>query len=362
MSGEGTEPEPGSPGAMDESPIRRASVWGLRAALVLLALALTYPIVHLVAKRPLPPPLATEADLGPVPPPEENGFVDLQAYMKMRTQTSVVPTDVRRIVANEAVPPPAEVMAAMPSLEAFLATEPARSDARAMQTALAKPRWADPCPVRIDADCRVISLVAIHDAYVAKLLVDAAKAPDGGVDAAMALVERDLALLASGRSLLFHAIAVRNLGSSFHALAFAASRAPAEARSALAAKLGALPLDAVSAERAAMTEHVLLRKVLAGEWAADAPKHSWLRWSFDPGRTAEIADACQKPLLAALRAHTPLPPPCEPPEKGLGFWLYNPTGKLILQGMQAAHEPYVKFEKRRTELLEDRKKVVAGLR
>jgi hypothetical protein len=342
------------------------------ALVVLFGATLAWLLAPTVLGGPEPPPLWTEADL-PVAAvaPVENGWPEMISPLR---DTDPPPRELLDLLAadKEGRPRIERARALRAPLAAALDSEPAREALAAFERAIQKPRFADTCPVPREPQCMVFPLFKAHRAA---LLASIRKAEAGDWPSSITLLARtlraDIDFAATARSSpTAYLIAVASLREASEVASdlFETYRAERARDQAIPppGEVAVAALTSLDAALAGFDPSVLDgRRVIIADYlfAHEAVDHittleSWqLRaigdeaapdfgmtvksrlYGFfsslllDRGATQSEINARYRALHDAVAVSAP--PPSFPLERDEPFWwLYNLTGKVLLDGRQ----------------------------
>jgi hypothetical protein len=358
----------------EKPPAKRArgKRW-LKIALVALAalaaLAVAWLLAPTVLGGPEPPPLWTEADLPAAPDPPQNGWHEI--VTPSRANVSVPPDLVALLRSdnpNETRPLLERARAQETLLGDTLKNKPSQDALAAFERALAKPRFADACPVRIEQPCRVFPLLGVHRTALLESLRRAlAKDWPGSVTLLAKTLRADIDFATTSRTLVSHLIALANLrdaselaGNLFEAYRAERARDPSTpalgegavaALTSLDADLARLDPSTLDARRAVIADYLIARKApdLLGTSDLYAlrpvdpasgqaePREGLLSRIFTPllfdrGATQAEINARFAALRDAIAASAP-PPTFPVGRERPVWWLYNFTGKAMLDAL-----------------------------
>jgi hypothetical protein len=340
-------------------PLSRVVVrWTLRGLGVLFVLGIVFLGSNLLIEAKAPLPLFAEADLGPLPGEADNGHHDFVVGARELGAAPRVPLPLLELLDPLSGTPESawQRLSAHQDALTELARDPSVAKWLALlRRALAKPRFADSCPLDPRASCSSLAVLEAHHLAEAQALA-LAKADDFAAALGLwAQMERaDADLLATSRSLLTHAIAASCLERATHlvrVLLVGLTRtgstldraARASLRDAMASALSPVTREALDPARILRSEY--LRDIeridlvsAPGELVVSEGRLATGLFLpallFDRGATLELLGQRYERLAkvdpgtaisAAQPRHTDAPL----------WWLHNATGKRLLDHMAA---------------------------
>lgn len=306
-----------------------------------------------------PEPLWTEDDLPRAPPPEQNGWHVLTSHATeiRRAPSQHVGKAVRAWLAVEdGLEPPDDPSVALADEE--FATPEARAAWERCAAGLAKPTFADDCPIDFEAQCPALEIAGCH--RLASFVV--VRHVVGGqwskaVQLLEPLVRQDMDHVATARSVVGTMVALYDLRDGFALSAWFVARArdadQHEAVQPLSRRVESFVPADVDFTPVVVAEYLLdqrgLRIIASGE--ADAPGLGLPGFFLDEGATA--AELNRIYASAHLRAGAVRRPtyPSQPYAAGFGWWLINPLGKLFLDAVLPPERVFDSLAKAREEVL-----------
>jgi hypothetical protein len=357
-----------------------------KAAFALAALPLLvaggWLLANVLLRTPLPVPLYTAADLPAPPEPQDNGWVTWSSASAARGG-AIAPAPILALFAPEPADPVEQrwsrLVSRLDEATAALEDKTAADRLRAFEDAIAKPRFADVCAVEPAATCPAMELMRAHDGALLRVAVRAARGdwPDA-LRRADALLRADWDVLVTARSLMVNAVAMANERRALEMVdllvAGCASSpacspgAPADEPlwAALEERVGAIATERVSLERAIVAEYLFMQAAMDlvdGGGASPAPG-LLARALFDRGATLEEAQDRFGVVVGYVRAPPGTAPPViERPRRGALWWLRNPVGKMLLDGVAFDPIPVVtRYREGRDKLAERKEQLLVRIR
>lgn len=302
---------------------------------------------HVVLAESRPVPFATLAELGPIPPDEGNGFPDL-ARSKLRVRP--VPKAVPHLSPKPGeIPTWAQAEAARAPLAEHLAEPDSQAVLALVDRALEKPLFADVCADRFDNGCALIpSLNALRlENYRALSLAQEGQHAEATRRLAR-LLRATQTWVAAPRTFISYLVSV-SIARTTIALAkvIGPQLEPAE-RTTLAAAVATFattPPDLSRLVKLTYLEDLAAIDYVVNTssgWHLTSPtmpaREPTLQERFvsqrllDRGRTERaLADRARQTLRWAEKGDVPLPAPTQYGSSAF-LWVYNPVGKLLLDG------------------------------
>jgi hypothetical protein len=309
------------------------------SAATLLAAPLGWVAAHHVG--PAPEPLFVDSDLPDLPPTADNGC----ARIRPNVPAVDVPFEIFELVhapmENDAADPPSweAVLTEAERIESLVSDPATERDRAHAVDVFSAPRFVDSSAPRIERVVPALSILGLHRWVEAQVL---ASAIEGDLAGALALsttlARADFDFLMTARSLVAWVVAVVDARRAVRLveLLVASGGVPPErvipnvdrARDRLLEVLGGFERDAVAVDRAIVFEYLLGRHAIGAGTPTEIGFFGAL--TFDRRDTlVRLADAYAE-LGAYARDPSPPKPALVPPREATGWWLYNPTGKLLI--------------------------------
>ncbi|WP_437957281.1 hypothetical protein WME76_39115 [Sorangium sp. So ce119] len=341
--------------AREQKKGERGGRWWARRLLVGLGVTVAafglWVAAHHVGQAP-PPRLFTEADLPPLPPPSDNGWLLVAGPTARRAVLSIPPDLKDLLLPDQGQPLLERARARREAISAFLQTREAEGALRALEQATAMPRFADGCPLQLEPFCPILPL---RTAQMTAALEALRRGTGGDWPGALSLSARltraAVDEATSSRSMFSHVVAIADLRLDLelstalldgYQQARARDAAPLdpgtlEALRAADAALGKLDLGELSARRAVIAEYITTRRAIEHIGQAATQKmlaqDFWSRPIFDEAATIEAINQRFSKLAAGAADPSLLPFASEAPRSGLFWWTYNPVGKMTLEAL-----------------------------
>lgn len=303
-------------------------------------------VLHQLSPKSAPPPLWTEADLPALPREEENGFSLILKEEKSFLDTQKIDAVLKDITWEK-------LLSSQGALSQELQSPALQEKLALFKRALSFPRFADSCPARFDASCPSMLVLRLHKLAEADLLLNAAQGNWGEATLTLQnLLRADLDFLSSSRRFISTAIALSNTLQSLRiaSMLVEASNGDSALKSSLATSIAPASVEKVSVTNSLITEYVSSYQVIEGFPNAS----SWIeRLYFDKAQTVELLNTYfQEARQFASSPKTqaaPVPPLSG--KQGVTHWLYNPTGKLLLETLLIELEVLIlNVEEKKVEL------------
>lgn len=344
--------------------------WTCGSATVLLVVALLgacWAISHRVGWSGHAVSLWSEKDLPPLPEEGENGWVLFHSTTAMLGK-DIPPHELRDALDHLEW---ARAMAFAEPIRQFADDPAVRSQNVAAQAALASRRFADACAIDLEARCRYLELMRLHDLVALSALADALA---GHWNEAFArtgnLLRADLDLMRTSRSAVSALTARRSVRKDLRLVGVLLDGIESGAPDRLAnqratlANVGSV-LDpgvepATDVKRAIIAEYVYVTTAVRRISAGAASRIGGARWMplvLDTERTADLANT----YFEALMWFGESPSTREPPalarfsHRHFGWWAYNAGGKLLLDAALVDLVPAIRdMEKQKVEIVASR--------
>ncbi len=346
--------------------------WVKGTLVVLFGATLAWLLAPTVLGSQEPPPLWTEADLPlAAVAPAENGWPEMTSPVR---SPDPLPRELLDLLAADKAGRTRieRARAIRAHLAASLDAEPARETLAAFERALQKPRFADTCAVALEPPCVVFPL---FNAHRTALLASIRKAEGGDWPSSITLLAKtlraDIDFVTTARSSpTAYLIAIASLRDAsevasdlFETYRAERARDPSlpplgegavAALTSLDAALAGFDPSALNGRRGLIADYLYAHKAVdqatsieswqfhaTGDAAAPDPGgtvkgrlfHFFASLLLDRGATHSEINARYKALHDAVAASAP--PPSYPLERDKPFWwLYNLTGKVLLDARQ----------------------------
>jgi hypothetical protein len=327
----------------------------LLAALLLSLVAGAWLGANLLLQSAPPSALWTEADLPSPPAGADNGWTHFDRQARTRGHLSLTYA-LAEVCTPSSRPGPdrwREARILDGAIHEFLQDTSHAAWVQLLGDAMAKPVFADACPIAIDADCQHLKLLQAHRAYELSV-IDAAL--DGRwnevVQRSTLLARGDVRLASSPRSVLSQLISLAMVQRMLVMVEITlAGRREAESRGerieadlapmrALHDALGALRMEDMDLRRCVIADYLFALEVLeVMEGGTGAFAYQDLDWGpfgsafFDKGATMQSLNNEFQPLAAFAQSPATAPAPVFATHtKSRLWWLRNPVGKLLLDG------------------------------
>lgn len=286
----------------------------LRPVALLLGVYAVWALAHLVIGASRPKPIWTPADLPATPPARDNAWTPVHEVALAPPADlvrRVFTLDDRQVIDLDKAP--------RSEIDDFVEDPATRAQLAELRALLARPRFADDCPLDLASRCKTVPWIETHRA----LLLDALSAywREGAVVAGERLdlvLRADVDAAQSSRTAVSHIVTLSVLreGLTTASSLLVLERYPARTRT-LRATLEGLDPSMLDARRAVISEYVLVGRPEPGGFA--------LPWwmPYDAGGTSAEID---RRARAAYEGH----PIAEPARSGSFWWLWNPKGKSMM--------------------------------
>lgn len=315
-----------------------------RAAVFFLATYSGWVAAHWIFGAKREAPIWTEADLPPLPPASENGWHEAHEI------TITTPADLTRDVLDD--PNKEDVSAAnahRDAIDAFLLHDEAvRAKVEQLRTAIAKPHFADDCPLTLDARCNTIKWADTHRALLLKAYsLGWHEGAEESMKHVATMLRADIEAAQTTRTAISHIVSLTALLETME-MADVLSRRPAIAHG-IEDALEALRPEKLDWRRTVISEYVLLGR--PDTRAIGEMLHLHPLMPYDAGRTDRETDR-------RARANYDGKPIKEPAREGEYWWLWNPRGKTMIDATAMDWPPLIeRIGQKQKEIAELQKKL-----
>jgi len=360
-----------SSGAPQRSLVRRLAVAVAWIAGGLAALAVLWLLSNALLRTPDPPPLFQESDLPALPPEQDNGWVSFQA--QARRGPATCSKELHDLLDPSIQGSASRWQSARDqrgSIVEYVSDARQVPWIRLLEDAMAKPFFADACPIDPGTECAIMVLYRTHDVLALDVLARGLGGDwKGALSSSARMLRADASYLASTRELVAQMVALSIAHRSMVLIdvlldgyeeSLTAPEAASLDRGALeeiAQAAEGIRLERIDLKRSVVAHYVwwwrAIRDLSDGRLEGGRLTDKVERLLLDRGQTLVALNEQTVPL-AAYAANPSGPEPPERPlaASGAFWWLHNPTGKRLLDGLASWQVRRIRdTAKRRSDLL-----------
>lgn len=321
----------------------------------LIAVLIVWMSAQVLLRRPTPAMMFTQADLPPIPPPNDNGWEILRNELQSTSTLQRPDKDIASLCDAKATFTDrwARTTANAAKLGTLVRDEQTQKWLSIMDKAGKLPHYADGCPIEFDPPCpRPLQLLNLHEMHEAVVLNDALAGHwENAFVRTLQLLRMDNLFLPSARSSLGQAVARSHVHRSLKLVEILldgvadekkAGRGPDAAQLAeFARKMDPLVThvqeDDLSPMKTVVVEYLYSVWMLEHLHYLPQARSRYLREIFyDPGHTLEMLNGRFDEYVAFAKSNAAGPAPQFP--RTWNWFLRNPIGHLALEGTRGTIE------------------------